>query len=252
MNNFELKRKMGDFVVTQRTNDCMFCASALLKQWNQVHPDKVKKLKDFMRNGSTVEFIKTIRERMWEERTGSQLIDNQTGIFLPANNQSVTNALLPNIPCMVSEDEVVFKKKGRQIGAATTGDEVWMHPMLFIDFAMWLNPRFKYDVIKFVHDHLVEYRVKVASMNRHWTDVLQGLGCTASNDYANMTDLLNMAVFGHTEREIRDSAVDTQLEKMIRLVDKYKFAYDNGWLATLEQLRELLENEYNANFGERV
>lgn len=33
-----------------------------------------------------------------------------------------------------------------------------MHPMLFIDFAMWINPEFKYDVIKFVHDEMIRYR----------------------------------------------------------------------------------------------
>ena len=34
----------------------------------------------------------------------------------------------------------------------------WMHPVLFIDFAMWINPSFKYDVIKFVYDDMIRYR----------------------------------------------------------------------------------------------
>ena len=33
-----------------------------------------------------------------------------------------------------------------------------MHPMLFIDFAMWLNPYFKYDVLRFVSDEMIKYR----------------------------------------------------------------------------------------------
>jgi hypothetical protein len=33
-----------------------------------------------------------------------------------------------------------------------------MHPFLFIDFAMWINPKFKYEVIKFVYDRLIQYR----------------------------------------------------------------------------------------------
>lgn len=34
----------------------------------------------------------------------------------------------------------------------------WMHPLLFIDFAMWINPSFKYDVLKFVYDQMIKYR----------------------------------------------------------------------------------------------
>ena len=33
-----------------------------------------------------------------------------------------------------------------------------MHPLLFIDFAMWLNPVFKVKVLKFVYDQLIKYR----------------------------------------------------------------------------------------------
>lgn len=32
--------------------------------------------------------------------------------------------------------------------------EVWMHPSLFIKFAMWLDPKFELDVIKTVYDNL--------------------------------------------------------------------------------------------------
>lgn len=33
-----------------------------------------------------------------------------------------------------------------------------MHPLLFIDFAMWLNPAFKVKVLKFVYDELIKFR----------------------------------------------------------------------------------------------
>ena len=34
----------------------------------------------------------------------------------------------------------------------------WVHPILFIDFCMWINPTFKYDVIKFVYDEMIKFR----------------------------------------------------------------------------------------------
>lgn len=33
-----------------------------------------------------------------------------------------------------------------------------MHPILFVKFAMWLNPRFEVQVIKFVYDQMLKYR----------------------------------------------------------------------------------------------
>lgn len=44
-------------------------------------------------------------------------------------------------------NSVVLQSRGNNVGTI-------MHPLLFIDFAMWLNPAFKYDVLKFVYDEL--------------------------------------------------------------------------------------------------
>lgn len=33
-----------------------------------------------------------------------------------------------------------------------------MHPLMFVDFAMWLNPVFKVKVLKFVYDQMLKYR----------------------------------------------------------------------------------------------
>ena len=51
-----------------------------------------------------------------------------------------------------TEASVYLKSRGKYSGGT------WMHPMLFIDFAMWLNPYFKYDVLRFVSDEMIKYR----------------------------------------------------------------------------------------------
>ena len=48
-------------------------------------------------------------------------------------------------------DSVLLQTRGKNGGT-------WMHPLLFIDFAMWINPTFKYHVLKFVYDQLIEFR----------------------------------------------------------------------------------------------
>ena len=106
-------RQMGEFSVKQRTKDGFFNATELLKQWNRVSGMK-KEVTKFLDLGSTSELVKIIMER--ED--------------------------------LHTQDSTYVKSR------ASRGDNAgtWMHPVLFIDFAMWINPSFKYDVIKFVYD----------------------------------------------------------------------------------------------------
>lgn len=116
--NQNMIRKMGNFDVIQRTKDSMFNATQLLKQWNKYSGQK-KMISHFLENISTKEFIKVLEN------------DNDTSY----------------------RNSVIMKSRANKgINAGT-----WMHPYLFIDFAMWLNPKFKLEVIKFVYDQLVNY-----------------------------------------------------------------------------------------------
>lgn len=93
-------RPMGEFKVIQRTKDAFFNATDLLKQWNQLKGMK-KEVSDYFDLSSTKEFIYTIMERE----------NYDTG----------------NYPYHKSR-----ANKGDNAGT-------WMHPLLFIDFAMWIN-----------------------------------------------------------------------------------------------------------------
>lgn len=112
-------RQMGEFSVKQRTKDGFFNATELLKQWNRISGMK-KEVTKFLDLGSTSELVKIIMER--ED--------------------------------LHTQDSTYVKSR------ASRGDNAgtWMHPVLFIDFAMWINPGFKYDVIKFVYDDMIRYR----------------------------------------------------------------------------------------------
>lgn len=112
-------RQMGEFSVKQRTKDGFFNATELLKQWNRISGMK-KEVTKFLDLGSTSELVKIIMER--ED--------------------------------LHTQDSTYVKSR------ASRGDNAgtWMHPVLFIDFAMWINPSFKYDVIKFVYDDMIRYR----------------------------------------------------------------------------------------------
>jgi hypothetical protein len=65
-------------------------------------------------------------------------------------------------------DSVLLTVRGKSGGT-------WMHPLLFVDFAMWLNPTFKYHVLKFVADNLIQFRKDSGDSYRALCDALYPL-----------------------------------------------------------------------------
>ncbi|MGH9876009.1 MAG: KilA-N domain-containing protein [Nitrososphaerales archaeon] len=47
----------------------------------------------------------------------------------------------------LSEDEVINDRK-------RSGKETWAHPLIFLDFAMWLSPQFKVKALEWLSDYI--------------------------------------------------------------------------------------------------
>ena len=108
----------------------MFNATALIKQWN---------------NNVNTQNSGCLKERQldnfWKISNLDQLMSEIA--LNELNFKSVDFTELKNVLSKTS--------KGKDGGT-------WMHPILFIKFAMWLNPRFEYHVLKFVADQMIKYR----------------------------------------------------------------------------------------------
>lgn len=114
-----MKREFfGDFI-QQRSHSELFCATDLLRVENDKRKADGKNPKFMQSYFDTQETKELINQIKWE----FNIQDNQV--------KSVT--------------------KGRHGGT-------WMHPMLFIDFAMWLSVETKVKVLKWVLDGLMELR----------------------------------------------------------------------------------------------
>jgi hypothetical protein len=127
--NVIMNRPMGDLIVNQRTSDGMFNATALLNQWNKTN-NVLKKIGHFFSLRQTDDFLKVLINEENLHGRNHDLDDNQA----------------------------IKTIKGKNTNTGREPDIVWMHPYLFIKFAMWLNPKFEYFVIKFVYDSLIELR----------------------------------------------------------------------------------------------
>lgn len=208
---------MGDLIVNQRTSDGMFNASALLNQWNDSNISK-KQINEFFRLKQTDAFIEVLLEEEKSPKGNSPLGHNQAVITI----------------------------KGKNALGGRTPDIVWMHPYLFIKFAMWLNPKFEYFVIKFVYDSLIELRKVSADLYielcnaTNWYYLNNFKKEATIEHYMINAKIIQQLVFGKT---MNGNPWQDATEKELRLrTDLQKIlisCYNRNM--TMEKTRQLLE-----------
>jgi hypothetical protein len=211
-----MNRQMGKFIVKQRTKDGYFDASYLMQQWNDEYPLNKKQLSKFLENETTKKFINEIIEQ--ESHTENSL----HGDF-----------------------QVIIKIKGKNTKYGKNHDKVFMHPYLYLDFAMWLSSIFKYHVIKFVYDELIEYRHAAGLGNNELMDAISRTWKISFPPiYREINTALNYIIFDKNYTGIRNSASIKEL-KDLRDMQKI-FAYNilTGLIPDIKTLKIQLKKEY--------
>ena len=136
---------------------------------------------------------------------------------------------------------VYLKSRGKYNGGT------WMHPMLFIDFAMWINPSFKYDVLKFVYDEMIKYRNEAG-------DAYRELGCAVSKivskDFmpramSKIGEAINWIIFNGHEKLLRNkNGEEKSLRDLWQLERKIADLINEGFITTYDSLIGYLRNQY--------
>lgn len=197
-------RSMGQFKIKQRTKDGFFNATDLLKNWNSIKGNPQRALWKFWEQDHVMEFIEVL---MAEENLHTPL-------------------------------EVYVKSRASRGENAGT----WMHPLLFIKFAMWLNTKFEYYVIKYIHDQLIEYRHKAGD---HYRGLARALTLFENADYGKVAKAMNFIVFGIHQKELRQTANAQQLKALTNLQEKLAFAIDMGYIKTFDELINEMRRIYH-------
>lgn len=215
-----LTRKMGDFEVLQRTSDGYFDANVLLSQWNSSKLKNAKrdrKMGEFKDAPNTNEFIEALRDDIVSHGRKSVHGDFQA----------------------------IKEVKGRMTKNGKTKDQVWMHPYLFIKFAMWINPRFEVKVIKFVYDQLIEYRNEAGNAYKEMSSSVAKLVDKSFMPVAiqNVAKAINHIVFGVHESEIRNKQADeTKMKELFELEKDVAKSINRGLIKTYESLMGYLRD----------
>lgn len=125
--------------------------------------DVIQRTSDGMFNATTL-------LKAWNEYSGQkkQMIHYSEN----ASTNEFISALLSE-ENLKERNSVVLQSRGKSGGT-------WMHPLLFIDFAMWVNPTFKVKVLRFVYDQLIQYRNDAGDSYKEMTSAI----CKINKDIA--------------------------------------------------------------------
>jgi hypothetical protein len=207
-------RKMGSFNVLQRTSDGYFDANALLQMWNKDKGEGKRQMSKYLQLEKTIAFI------------------NEIELVQLTDNQVIDKTIQPG-------NQAVMQQRGRtEKRGKRTADKVWMHPYLFIDFAMWINPRFKLKVMKFVYDQLIQFRHDAGD---HYKVLSQAAARFYDVDYSKMAKGLNYIVFGCHDKDLRQRATPEQLRELADLQKTLAFAVNMGYINSFDTLLTEIE-----------
>lgn len=246
-----LVRKLDTFDVIQRTKDSMFNATLLCSQWNAATGDK-KEVTKFLENQNTKTFIQAlIKEENLHTQKLSYVKDDMSQDF--SNTQNSPHLETRANQGVSNTQNLAYLKTRANQGipeyafTTTRGNNggTWMHPLLFIKFAMWLNPTFEVKVLKFVYDELVKdrhlagdnYRLLSASISQ-FPDV----------NYPQVAKALNWIVFNRHTPEIRNTATPAQMQELHDTEQKLAYAVDMGLINSYPELIAIMRKMYNKKY----
>lgn len=208
-----MKRPLAKFAVEQRTKDGMFNATALLKQWNEQENVPQRKLDNYFASSKTVEFIETIMKR--------ENLDTPKMVY-------------------------VKSRASRGNGAGT-----WMHPLLFIDFAMWINPSFKYDVLKFVYDRMLVYRNEAGDAYKQLSSAMNKISTPRQmKEYMPIIGKgINYIITGRHEHQLRNEyGTEEKQKEYFELEKQVAMLIDDGFLKTPEAVANYLRAKFQKKY----
>ena len=207
-----MKRPLDQFNVEQRTIDGMFCATSLLKQWNMSNGQQ-KTIAHYLENSATQEFIKALMD---EEK-------------------------------FTCRNSVYVNSRAR----IDRGGGTWMHPIMFIDFAMWLNPSFKVKVLKFVSDQMISYRNEAGEAYKQLASAVQKV--VSKNEMQKYMQTIakgiNFIIVGKHEHLMRNECgTEEKQREYFEMEKQLALLIDDGFLKSGDEVVSYLRRKFQKKY----
>lgn len=209
-----MQRQFNGVAIRQNSKTGFFNLNDLYECYKEEDPDGKKRIDKYLDYSVTKEFVEALREAELEK----------------VKSPSQGEFILP----LVDEIKVIETKRGVNGGT-------WVHPYLFLDFAMWLNPKFKLWAMSVIEDKLIELRNEAGDRFKEMNQALKASGATSPREYAMEAKMINEIVFDGKTKEQRNKANEQELDLLNKL-QKY-----NAHLINLGKSPSLRKQEC-ANF----
>ena len=209
----------------------------MIRTMGQFHVEQ--RTKDSMFNATSL--IKQYNEANGTKKEIKDYLENKsTQEFLAA---------LKNEENLNGENSPYLTSRGKYSGGT------WMHPIMFIDFAMWLNPAFKVKVIKFVYDQMIKFR-KDAGDAYH--DLSNAVSTLVPKDFmpvaiSRVSRGINCIVFGEHQTAIRNSKGTEELQReLFEQERKLTELINDGFITSYQQLINYMLQKYYEKYTPKV
>ena len=207
-----MKRDFMDSQITQRTKDSFFNATELLSLFNS-NNDKVKHFHHFWENQNTQQFLETLEK---------DLNDNiRNSVYLKSHEST----------------------RGK-------GGGTWMHPYLFVKFAMWLSPEFELQIIKWVYDNLIQVRNNAGDYYKQMCDSIQNNYLALKGEkpnpfvFINEAKFLNQLCYNSNEVGKRNELNETEL-RLLNELQKLNINLINQQIESSKRRQVLTQHAIN-------
>jgi hypothetical protein len=176
--------------------------------------------------------------QQWNEHSGQ---NKEVSKFFENENAKEFIKALMTEEKLNTQNSAYLSTRGKNGGT-------WMHKILFIKFAMWLNPAFEVKVIKFVNDEMIKYRHEAGDEYRELGAAIEKIvpGHFVKTAMMKIAEALNWIVFNRHETGIRNKFGDEQKQRELYILEK-KVAdlINEGFIFEYEQVVNYLRKRYN-------
>ncbi len=172
--------------------------------------------------------------RQWNEITGSK----------KELKDYLSNKATKELIATIIERENLNRDNSPYLSNRGKNGGSWMHPVLFMDYAMWLNASFKYDVIKFVYDQMIAYRNEAGDS---YKELASAVGKLVGKDFmrvamSKIAKGINYCVFGEHETLIRNQYGDEKkMRELFSFQRKVADLINEGFLKSFDDAMAYLK-----------
>lgn len=151
----------------------------------------------------------------------------------------------------LEEEENLKGEKSPYLASRGKNGGTWGHPLLFIDFAMWLNPAFKVKVLKFVSDQMLSYRNEAGEAYKMLASAVSNIVPKNSiREYMEtIAKGLNWIIVGRHGKMVRNEYGTEEKQKEYFLLEKQvAMLINDGFLKTGDEVVNYLRTKFQKKF----